>query len=555
MQQAGTQESPQSVSRSTFSGVPPPTVLLLLAICAVIGLWLRCQHLGLRPMHNDEAVNAIKFRELWENGSWKYDPQEYHGPSLAYSTLVLSWITRAPAFEQFTERRLRAVALVYGLGLILLLPLVADGLGRRGMVWAGLLTAVSPAMVFYSDYYIHEMLLVFFTFLALGAAWRYWRTRKIGWALTAGLGLGLMDATKETFLLSLCAAGIALVLNQAWNRFLDASALPVKPPRLSLWHLAAAAGVWAVIWLLFYSSFCTNWAGLADSFKTYLPWFRRAGGASPHLHSWKFYLHRLLLFHPAPGPIWSEALIFALAIFGAASGFIRKMLGRASASFVRFLAIYSFALMAGYSLLAYKTPWCALSFWHGMILQAGVGAAVLHRKAALATLLPPVILGIAAKRVVRFAVPILLLAGAANLGWQAALATGTFAADQRNPYVYAQTTPEVEKAADEIEALANASPKGHDLAIKVIGCDGDYWPLPWYLRRFKNVGYWDSMPSEPYADVMLVCSKLQAALDEKKTHLMRHEFALRPSAMMEFYVELEVWKSFLSKNPPKPDAD
>jgi len=410
-------------------------------------------------------------------------------------------------------------------------------------------------MVFYSDYYIHEMLLVFFTLLALGAGWRYWRTRKIGWALAAGLGLGLMDATKETFLLTIVAAGIALALNQVWNRLLDASGLPLKAPRLNPWHLAAAAGVWAGVWLLFYTSFLTNWSGLTDSFKTYLPWFKRAGGASPHLHSWRFYLHRLLFFHPAPGPVWSEALILLLAMVGAACGFIRKLLGRASASFVRFLAIYTFALMAGYSLLAYKTPWCVLSFWHGMILLAGVGAAVIHRKAAKATLLPPVLLGTASKRVLRFAVPIILLAGAVDLGWQACLATGTFAADQRNPYVYAQTTPDVPKIANEIEMLANASPKGHSLSIKVIGHDGDYWPLPWYLRRFKNVGYWDALPPEPYADVMLVSSQLQAGLDEKKTHLMRHEFALRPKVMMELYVELELWKACLAKNPPKPDSD
>ena len=49
-------------------------------------------------------------------------------------------------------------------------------------------------------------------------------------------------------------------------------------------------------------------------------------------------------------------------------------------AFVRFLALYTFALAAAYSLIAYKTPWCLLSFWHGMILLAGVGAAWLVRR-------------------------------------------------------------------------------------------------------------------------------------------------------------------------------
>ena len=85
-------------------------------------------------------------------------------------------------------------------------------------------------MVFYSRYFIHEMLLVFFSFLALAAGWRYWRSRKLGWALLAGAGLGLMHATKETFVITLAAAALALALNRAWNRWLDASGSAGQSP-------------------------------------------------------------------------------------------------------------------------------------------------------------------------------------------------------------------------------------------------------------------------------------------------------------------------------------
>src|SRR6266436_8583667 len=95
--------------------------------------------------------------------------------------------------------RRRVLKKLFGLGMILLLPLIADGLGRKGTIWAAVFTAISPAFVFYSRYYIHEMLLVFFAFLALAAGWRYWRTRRIGWVLLAGAGLGLMHAIQETF--------------------------------------------------------------------------------------------------------------------------------------------------------------------------------------------------------------------------------------------------------------------------------------------------------------------------------------------------------------------
>jgi len=125
-------------------------------------------------MHNDEAVNAMKFGKLWEQGAYKYDPNEHHGPTLYYATWLIGRLTAAPDFEHYTENRLRFVTVLFGIGCILLLPLLWDGLGRNGTAWAGLFLAVSPAFAFYSRYYIHEMLLVFFTLLALAAAWRYW---------------------------------------------------------------------------------------------------------------------------------------------------------------------------------------------------------------------------------------------------------------------------------------------------------------------------------------------------------------------------------------------
>ncbi len=278
-----------------------------LLAAALLALAFRIPDLGLRPMHNDEGVNAIKFRALWEHGTYKYDPNEYHGPALIYLTLAWSKLTGAPAFVDFDEARLRIVTVLCGVGLILLFPLVADGLGRGGTICAALLTAISPAMVFYSRYYIHEMLLVFFSFLALGAGWRYSRSKKIGWALLAGLGMGLMQSTKETFVLALAAMAAGLVFNAFWFRCADRAAPRVlRLPAINPKHLTAALLVWLAVAGLLFSSFFTNREGLPDAVRTYLPWLHRATGASPHLHPWMLYLERLGLFHIRGGPYWSE---------------------------------------------------------------------------------------------------------------------------------------------------------------------------------------------------------------------------------------------------------
>lgn len=510
-------------------------LLWLLVLSAVLGLALRVVRLDSRPMHNDEAVNAIKFGELWEKGSYKYDPNEHHGPTLYYAAWAWGHLTGAPDFDHYTENRLRAETVLFGMGLLLLVPLVLDGVGRRGAAWAVLFTAISPAFVFYSRYFIHEMLLVFFTFLALGAGWRYWRSRKLGWALLAGAAVGLMIGTKETFIMAMGAAAIALFLNHTWNRALDASGPPVKAPPLNWVHMALALAACGVVWLLLFTSFFTNAEGPADSIRTYFRWSQRAAGDTQHVHPWYFYLHRLLFFHAGKGPVWTEALLLVLALPAMWAGFARRLLDGANASLVRFLTFYAFLLTAFYSLLAYKTPWCLLGFWQVVLVLAGVGTAVL-----LQSIRQPIwqkcFIG-------------LVLVGSAHLVWQAWEQDTTYAADQRNPYVYAQTSPDLLNLVARVERLAEVSLEHDKLPIKVITFQGDCWPLPWYLRRFKQAGWWDVMPQDPFAPLMIVSAQFHAQLDASKTHLMPRYFELRPQVLLELYVEKNLWTDYLKQAP------
>ncbi len=512
-------------------------LLLLLAVGAALAL--RLPQLDRRPMHNDEAVNAVKLGQLLDTGRFRYDPDEHHGPTLFYATAALARVTGAKDSGTIDEARLRGLTVVFGIGLVLLLPLLTDALGRNGTVWAAIFTAVSPAFVFYSRYYIHEILLVFFALLALAAGWRYWQSRKIGWAILAGAAFGLMQATKETFVISLFCAVLALGLCQAWNHWLEAGEAPLKAPRWNLRHLLAGLAAWIVVSVVLFSSFFTNPAGPLDSILTYRPWIGRAGGATLHQHPWHFYLDRLLFFHAAKGVFWTEALLLILALVAGWAGFARKHLGRTNAGMVRFLFFYSFGLMAFYSLLPYKTPWCLLNFWQGIVLLAGVGAAVLARRPR--------------RPLASNAVGCLLLAGAAHLAWESWQADTVYAADQRNPYVYAQTSPDLLNLVEKVESLAETAPQGQDLLVKVIAPEGDYWPLPWYLRSFRRVGYWEQLPEDPYAPVMIVSAGLKAALDANKTHLMVGYFQLRPRVFLELYVEKELWTAWLAKHPPKPD--
>ena len=240
-----------------------------------------------------------------------------------------------------------------------------------------------------------------------------------------------------------------------------------------------AAGVSA----LFFSSLFHNPSGILDSVTTYFHYLGRASGegtAGRHYYPWYDYLHKLFWWRGHNGSLWTEAPIAALALVGMAAGVTRRGLKPASLPIVRFLSIYTVVMIVVYSAMPYKTPWCALGFLHGMILLAGVGAAVLLRAAP----------GYALKAVVAA----LLVAAIAYLAWQAHRASFTACADPDNPYVYAHTTHDVPLLARRVEQIAAVHPDGMAMHVQVICPDDDHWPLPWYLRGFSRVDWYPGIP-------------------------------------------------------------
>jgi uncharacterized protein (TIGR03663 family) len=390
-------------------------------------------------------------------------------------------------------------------------------------------------MVFYSRYYIQEMLLVFFTFAAIACAWRYFGSLEqpeqdpkrpgLPWLIAAGTALGLMHATKETAVLAWAAIAAALVLTSLRNPKPKIQGPNLIVPLLALLLAAAATS------MLFFSSFLTHPRGILDSVLTYTAYAHRAGGAGLHDQPWYSYL-ALFAYTKRPfGPRWSEGLVLGLAVLGTIAAFASP--GRADKRLIRFLAVYTLILTAIYAVIPYKTPWSALSFFHGMILLAGLGAAALLRWARYWPL--------------QVAISALLALAAWQLGGQAYRASYEMPADWRNPYVYAHPGPDVLRLAERVEALAQVSPKGHDMTVKVVMPGGDYWPLPWYLRKFSHVGYWDTLPADPDADLIITAREFQPQLDAAlKSAYQVDMFGLRPDVLLVVYTRAPLWNAYMA---------
>ncbi|MBN1509588.1 MAG: TIGR03663 family protein [Sedimentisphaerales bacterium] len=472
---------------------------LMIFVVALGALALRAPRLRMRPMHTDEAVHAYNFRGLLENGIYRYDPEEYHGPTLNYFTLIPAWLSSARTYTEITESTVRIVPVAFGVAVVLLTVLLVDGLGPVAVV-AAVLTALSAAMVFYSRYYIQEMLLVCFTFGVITCGYRYARSRRLHWAVLTGVFAGLMHATKETAVIAFGSMGLALVvlavLNRRRGRSTRQSLAGVKSSHLIL-GIAAAVAVSA----LFYSAFLRHPRGVLDSYLTYATYLGRAGGQNTaHLHPWYYYLQMLLLSRYEHGPIWTEGGIVLLALVGVVAAVKGSRLGRIDPKLMRFLAIYTVTMTVVYSAVPYKTPWCLLSFLHGMILLAGAGAFAL--------------LTWAQRPAIRLVVIILLVVGAGHLAFEMYRANFIYYADSRNPYVYAHPTREIFLAVDKVREYADRDGVGHseDWPIQVIVPGGDYWPLPWYLRDLQ-VGYYPDVP-EPneIGPLILISDKLEGTL-------------------------------------------
>jgi uncharacterized protein (TIGR03663 family) len=498
-----------------------------LAVLAA-GSALRIPRLDLRPMHGDEAVHAVKFGELLERGRYRYDPEEYHGPTLYYSTLPVAWLTGTRRFEGLTETMLRIVPVLFGIATIGLLWFVRDGLGRGAALAAAALAAVSPALVFYSRYYIQESLLVFFTFLAIVAGWRFVRGGRAAWAVLAGIALGMMHATKETSILvfaGLAFGGVAVRILARRDR--DARGTRSELSRAGLLAGAAAA---VSVSVLLYSAFFREPSGPLDAVRSLRSYAERAVGDGLHDHPPGYYLGLLLHVHYAPGPRWSEALLVGLGGLGAAAALAGRGPARADRGLARFLAFSTLFLVIVYSVLPYKTPWNLLGFVHGLTLLGGMGLAVL--------------VGLLRRPVLRTALLVAFGVGVLNLAAQAHRASFRFPADPRNPWVYAHPTNDAVRMANRVVDLASVHPQGREMRVHVIS--PDYWPLPWYFRSLRRVGYWDVPPRLPDAAVIVVHRDLAAEVDRRvDREYVRSYHGLRPDVTLVLYVERGLWERYV----------
>ena len=221
-------------------------------------------------------------------------------------------------------------------------------------------------------------------------------------------------------------------------------------------------------------------------------------------------------------------------------GTVRALLKRDN-SFYTFMALFTIITTIVISLIPYKTPWNLLLFWPGAILLASAGIGYMY--------------DLLTGKLFKFSFVLMVTLIVLHLSWQAYELNYKFDSSTTNPYVYAHPTRDVFKIQKKMNELAEISPKGYDMLIQIIIPQRDYWPLPWYLRKFTHIGYWEGMPdSKKAADVYITNPALEGELgdylytaipfEERTLYLPLFEkpVYLRPAVELRLFVRKSLWE-------------
>ena len=84
---------PSVVSETVDRSDDASSDLMWWVSCGVItflAVAMRFYELGMKPLHHDEGVNGFFLTNLFRDGAYKYDPANYHGPTLYYISLAFA---------------------------------------------------------------------------------------------------------------------------------------------------------------------------------------------------------------------------------------------------------------------------------------------------------------------------------------------------------------------------------------------------------------------------------------------------------------------------------
>jgi uncharacterized protein (TIGR03663 family) len=462
---------------------------------------LRLAVLDIKPAHFDEGVNGWFADQMRQTGYFRYDPTNYHGPLHFYAVFLSQTLFGRNLWA------LRLPAIIASLLAVWSLLKFREHLGLLTARIAALAMAASPAYVFYGRYSIHESWLVLFSILFFWGWLGLWQqgTRRFLFAvLAAATGMIL---TKETYIIHIGSFLLAGLVLATWQKLSPSH--PKIPVARQLWSwrdLANGGGIAVLTIVFFYSGTFLDFSALAGLYETFAAWFHTGVAAAGHEKSTfqigpvNYYWVALMARYE-----WPALLGLAYCVRYVAPSDPR----------LRYLAICGCGVLLAYSLIPYKTPWCVISLlWPFYLL---LGSAIEEWSAQATELV---------SAISRLALVISLGVSAALSLW---LNFYRFA-NQDEPYVYVQTFSDIEILTKPLLKMAERDSRYYHVRGHILL--ESYYPLPWILGDFTQLGYYkkDEAPERYDADfVVAEVSQMEKIESQLRAEYYKRQFRLRDS--------------------------
>lgn len=514
-----------------------------------IAFFLRFYDLALKPLHHDEGVNGYFLVTLFREGIYKYDPTNYHGPTLYYISLFFTKLFGLDTLP------IRWSVAVFGVLTVVLIFFLKDYIGKIGSLTAALFVALSPGMVFISRYFIHEMFFVFLSLAMVLGVLFFIEKRRAGYFAVAWLALilficflpsalnlaNIVGSENMTFVwillgvfflieavlvffiirllldwdegrpiyLMLASVSAMLLLATKETAFITIGTVLIAACCVYLWQKIYAGtgfdiGVdeLAPVQL----RFTTFKEKLGDSknkiiiavvcaaifiyvgvlfFSSFFTYWE---GVGKFFEAYIFWTKTGNKDHTQNGYLAYVKWLLKIEspiLILSAVGALIALL-KARHKFAVFTAFWAFGLFLAYTIIPYKTPWLALSFLLPMVIIAGYG---INELFAARDVLLKILAGL------------LTAAAIGILGYQSYDLNFVRYDDDSIPYVYAHTTRGFLDLIKQIELYAEKSGKGKQATIEVVS--PDYWAMPWYTREYPKANYHGRIVSANTAEMIL----------------------------------------------------
>lgn len=454
----------------------------------VLAFALRIAWLDLKPAHFDEGVNGWFVDQMTRQGYYHYDPTNFHGPLHFYALFVSQTLLGR------SEWALRLPVVLLSTACVAMMLAFRRYFDERACLLAAFAMAVSPGMVFYGRYAIHETWMVFFLLLiawGLPGLWRFGERRYL-WAVALG-ATGLV-LTKETYVIHLIAFLLAVPCLLAFEKLSPSAAWRFGEWKISLRDTLTVAGVCLGLIIFFYSGGFLDWSSIPGLWETFGTWVHTGTAhKSGHEKEW-YYWFQLLGRYEWP----------------ALAGFIASfwLLAPHQPRIARYLAIAGLGALIAYSIIPYKTPWCLIALmWPFYFI---FGLAVVR----------------AAEVIDRWTFGVIAaLLGVSSLGLALTLNFKNYT-DDREPYVYVQTFPDANELLTPLRTLARRSPLNYHLRGHLVVAE--QYPWVWLLADFPRVDYpsFDQLPEPLDADFLVIDEPLVEQI-EPLLRLDYYKFPIR----------------------------